>query len=57
MARLELEEETGYVAQIVEKLVGEFNPFNGVTDEIAKCSVACGLSFFIKARPEADRRI
>jgi ADP-ribose pyrophosphatase len=51
MARLELEEETGYVAQSW-KLVGEFNPFNGVTDEICKVFVARGLSF-IKARPEA----
>jgi ADP-ribose pyrophosphatase len=51
MARSELEEETGYVAQSW-KLAGEFNPFNGVTDEMCKVFIAHGLSF-IKARPEA----
>lgn len=51
MARLELEEETGYVAQSW-MLAGEFNPFNGATDEMCKVFIARGLSY-VKARPEA----
>lgn len=35
-AREELEEEAGYISNNL-KLIGQFNPFNGVTDEI--CSV------------------
>jgi ADP-ribose pyrophosphatase len=39
----ELEEEAGYSARDW-KLVGEFNPFNGVTDEICRVYVARILS-------------
>jgi ADP-ribose pyrophosphatase len=51
MARLELEEETGYVAQSW-MIAGEFNPFNGATDEMCKVFIARGLSY-VKAKPEA----
>jgi len=51
MARLELEEETGFVAQSW-KTAGEFNPFNGVTDEMCKVFIARNLSY-VKAKPEA----
>ncbi len=51
MARLELEEETGYVAQSWNK-AGEFNPFNGVTDEMCTVFIARGLSY-VAAKPEA----
>ena len=50
-ARLELEEETGFVAQLW-KTAGEFNPFNGATDEMCKVFIARGLSYG-KAKPEA----
>jgi ADP-ribose pyrophosphatase len=39
----ELEEETGYTAGKMEFL-GEFNPFNGVTNEICKVYLATELS-------------
>ena len=51
IARLELEEETGFVAQLW-KTAGEFDPFNGVTDEMCKVFIARGLSY-VKAKPEA----
>ncbi len=42
-ARMELEEETGFAAEdLIE--VGEFNPYNGVTDEFCKIYVAGRLS-------------
>ena len=39
----ELREEAGYSAQEF-RLIGEFNPYNGVTDEICRVYVASGLS-------------
>jgi ADP-ribose pyrophosphatase len=51
MARLELEEETGFIAQSW-KAAGEFNPFNGVTDEMCKVFIARNLSY-VQAKPEA----
>ncbi len=51
MARLELEEETGYIAQSWI-MGGEFNPFNGVTDEMCRVFIARNLSY-VKAKPEA----
>lgn len=50
MAMLELEEETGYLAQSWQ-LAGEFNPFNGATDEICKVFIARNLTF-AKPKPE-----
>lgn len=41
-ARHELREETGYAAKALS-LVGEFNPYNGVTDEMCRVYVARGL--------------
>ena len=38
-AHSELEEETGYRANLM-KIVGEFNPYNGVTSEICKIFLA-----------------
>lgn len=43
-ARHELAEETGYSAESLF-LAGEFNPFNGVTDEMCRVYVARGLAF------------
>ncbi|MGA7161562.1 MAG: NUDIX hydrolase [Bacteroidota bacterium] len=51
MARLELEEETGYIAHSW-KMAGEFNPFNGATDEMCKVFIARDLKF-VRAKPEA----
>ena len=51
MARLELEEETGYVARSWTT-AGEFNPFNGVTDEMCRVFIARNLSY-VMAKPEA----
>ncbi len=51
MARLELEEEAGYRA-LEWEAAGEFNPYNGVTDEICKIFVARNLHF-VKPRPDA----
>jgi ADP-ribose pyrophosphatase len=39
MAHIELEEETGFRSQQLEKC-GEFNPYNGVTDEICQVFIA-----------------
>jgi ADP-ribose pyrophosphatase len=44
-ARKELLEETGYTAERI-KLIGTFNPFNGVTDEICSIFLADGLTFY-----------
>lgn len=49
-ARDELEEETGYSAERI-RMVGEFNPFNGVTDEMCCVYVAEGLTF-VGAKPD-----
>lgn len=46
----ELEEESGYKAGRLEYL-GEFNPFNGVTNEICKVFLATNLQF-VKPNPE-----
>lgn len=43
-ARHELREETGYTAVALRE-VGEFNPYNGVTDEICKVFVARNLQY------------
>jgi ADP-ribose pyrophosphatase len=43
-ARQELEEETGYSAGVLTP-VGEFNPYNGVTDEMCRVYVARDLRF------------
>lgn len=50
MARLELEEETGYRAASWKES-GEFNPFNGATDEICKVYIARELSY-TRSKPE-----
>lgn len=50
MAKLELEEETGYRSDDFE-FIGEFNPFNGVTNEF--CSVYLARSLQLSsARPD-----
>lgn len=41
-AQLELEEETGYQAKNLQ-YVSEFNPYNGVTDEMCKVYIASDL--------------
>jgi ADP-ribose pyrophosphatase len=41
-ARHELREETGYAARTLS-VAGEFNPYNGVTDEMCRVYVAYGL--------------
>ncbi len=43
-ARHELREETGYTSDRIS-LAGEFNPYNGVTDEICKVYIARDLVF------------
>lgn len=50
-ALLELEEETGYQSGDIRR-VGEFNPYNGVTDEICAVFVARDLRRTI-AKPDA----
>ena len=50
-ARAELEEEAGYAATSWE-VVGEFNPFNGATDEMCRVFLARGLSP-VPPKPEA----
>jgi len=49
-ARIELQEETGYAASSMIFL-GEFNPYNGVTDEMCRVYFAEQLSF-VGARPD-----
>jgi len=51
MAKLELEEETGYTGRSWET-AGEFNPFNGVTDEMCRVFIARSL-LSGKPKPEA----
>ena len=52
-ARLELREETGYEAK--EMLpAGEFNPYNGVTDEMCRVYVASGLTYVGEAPDETE---
>ena len=41
-ANLELEEEAGYIARDCQA-IGEFNPYNGVTDEICRVFIAKNL--------------
>ena len=55
MARIELEEETGCIAQLWT-MAGEFDPFNGVTDEMCRVFIARHLSF-INAKPEPTEEI
>jgi ADP-ribose pyrophosphatase len=43
-ARQELEEETGYSAQVFSR-TGEFNPYNGITDEMCRVYLAKGLRY------------
>ena len=49
-AATELKEETGYVASSI-KQIGEFNPYNGVTNELCRVFLAEGLTF-AGAEPE-----
>jgi ADP-ribose pyrophosphatase len=49
-AKKELIEEAGLVAEKL-KIIGQFNPYNGVTNEICKVFVATGLTT-IKSNPE-----
>ena len=49
-AHSELEEETGYLANLMEN-VGEFNPYNGVTSEICKIFLARRLQLTV-AKPD-----
>ncbi|MFZ4622544.1 MAG: NUDIX domain-containing protein, partial [Bacteroidota bacterium] len=42
MAHIELEEETGFRSEQLKK-VGEFNPYNGVTNEICEVFLATEL--------------
>lgn len=42
MAKIELEEETGFSSLSLEA-AGEFNPFNGVTDEMCRVFIARDL--------------
>ena len=49
-AMLELEEETGYLAGNLER-VGEFNPYNGVTNEF--CAVYVGRDL-VRTAPKPD---
>ena len=51
MAKLELEEEAGYTARVWE-VAGEFNPFNGATDEMCRVFIARGLVHG-EAKPES----
>ena len=52
-ARAELIEETGYDAgEIIE--IGEFNPFNGVTDEICKVFLAKSLRYIGSEQDESE---
>ena len=51
-AASELKEEAGIVAETLE-FIGEFNPMNGVTDEICKVFVAKGL-VPVDASPDAS---
>ena len=52
-ARHELAEETGFGASSMER-VGEFNPYNGVTDEICRVYIARGLTPVSVAHDETE---
>ncbi len=54
-AQAELEEETGGIADNLE-LIGAFNPFNGVTDEICYVYSAKNIIFNI-AKPDESEEI
>jgi 8-oxo-dGTP pyrophosphatase MutT (NUDIX family) len=54
-ANEELKEEIGYIAGNMS-LIGKFNPFNGVTDEICYVFVAEGLKF-VGAEPEESELV
>jgi ADP-ribose pyrophosphatase len=43
MAKIELEEETGFTCESMD-YIGQFNPFNGVTNELCTVYAARGLS-------------
>ncbi len=49
-ANLELAEETGYSAKEIVK-VGEFNPYNGVTDEMCSVFIAKNLTE-VESKPD-----
>jgi len=49
-AKTELREETGYLASSFVA-AGEFNPYNGVTDELCRVFLADGLTF-VGSEPE-----
>ncbi len=51
VAKRELEEEAGYRAEHWET-AGEFNPYNGVTDEMCRIFVARKLHF-VKPKPDS----
>ena len=51
LTRAELREEAGLEAGHLEE-IGQFNPFNGVTDELCRVSVATGLHA-VEAAPDA----
>lgn len=50
-ARDELQEETGYSAERM-RMAGEFNPFNGVTNEMCRVYLAEGLTY-VGGNPDA----
>lgn len=54
-ARQELQEETGAAAETLLE-IGEYNPYNGVTNEITKIFIAHGLQFN-SSSPEVTERI
>ena len=51
----ELQEESGYASKKIE-YIGEFNPYNGVTDEICKVYYATDLSKSF-AKPDESEKI
>lgn len=52
-ARHELAEETGFKAARLEQ-IGEFNPYNGVTDEMCRVYLASGLTETQSTRDETE---
>jgi len=52
-ARDELAEETGYTARDLER-AGEYDPYNGVTDEICRVYIARGLTPVEASRDETE---
>lgn len=53
MAAIELEEETGFAADVLEP-AGGFNPFNGVTNEMCLVYIARGLRPAERAPDETE---